>query len=384
MEGSESVITLTYLIVTIDGNTHLRLNSEFIIVADPLVVPLSVDSSTVFRSGGQKLTITGTGFLNVGIVIVDTPDAVPCTIISDSSVICKSPPYVKSDFERRKRAAVQNIYVKFDDYRVSLGVFYVNDPLFEKLSKDFVYISNAVIEIKGSGLLQGARADDYLIRVGLDGLCLITDINNDNITCLPPQTKPRSTTNTGDLVFIVVIVGNINEPVGYLRYEPSVIGNSNIVLYGVAGGVTIGVLVIIAFVVIMMRRSMKRKIDKTKTEMKEMKEEISKIVVKADELSAGIANSRMQFDEPYDEVYDEINSEEESFSKSHRNTYLDVTSGYEDLGQMTATNPYNDLQQHTEDQEAATTGYLTNTQLFSNDLSQSEDYIEPVDSNTTN
>lgn len=90
----------------------------------------------------------------------------------------------------------------------------------------------------------------------------------------------------------------------------------------------------------------------------------------------------MQFDEPYDEVYDEINSDEESYSKSHRNTYLDVTSGYEDLGQMTAINPYNDLQQHTEDQEAATTDYLTNTQLSSNDLSQSEDYIEPVD--TTN
>lgn len=49
MEGSESFITLTYLTVTIDGNTHLRLNSEFMIVADPLVVPLSVDSSTVFR-----------------------------------------------------------------------------------------------------------------------------------------------------------------------------------------------------------------------------------------------------------------------------------------------------------------------------------------------
>ncbi|XP_071129066.1 plexin-A4-like [Mytilus edulis] len=376
MEGSESFITLTYLTVTIDGNTHLRLNSEFMIVADPLVVPLSVDSSTVFRSGGQKLTITGTGFSNVGVVIVDTPDAVPCTIISDSIVVCESPPFVKSDFERRKRSAVQNIYVNFDSYRVSLGVFYVDDPLFEKLSKVFVYISNAVIEIKGSGLLQGARADDYFIRVGLDGLCLITDINNDNITCLPPKTKPR--TNTGDLVFIVVIVGNIKEPVGYLRYESSTIRNSNIVLYGVAGGVIIGVLVIISFVVIMMRRSMKRKIDKTKTEMKEMKEEIRKVVVKADELSAGMANSRMQCDEPYDEVYDEINSEEESYSKTHRNTYLDVTSGYEDLGQMTATNPYNVLQQA----EASNTDYLTNTQLSSNDLSQSEDYMEPVD--TTN
>ncbi|XP_052059519.1 plexin-2-like [Mytilus californianus] len=388
MDGSDSVITLTYLSVTIDGNTHLTLNKEFMIVADPLVAPLSVDSSSVFRSGGQKLTVTGTGFLNVGVVMVDTPvrmiqDAVPCTIISDSIVVCKSPPYVKSDFERRKRAAVQNIYVHFDSYRVSLGVFYVDDPLLEKLSKVFVYLSNAILEIKGRGLLEGARPDDYFIRVGLDGLCLITDINNDNITCLPPKTKPR--TNTGDLVFIVVVVGNINEHVGYLRYESSTSENNNIVLYGVAGGVIIVVLVIISVVVLMMRRSMKRKIDKTKTEMKEMKEEISKIIVKEDGLSAGIANSRMEFVEPYDEVYDEINAEEESNSNSNRNTYLDVTSGYEDLGQVSATNPYNQLHQaNTEDlnQEVANTDNLTSTQLSSNDFAQFENYMEPVD--TTN
>ncbi|CAG2249782.1 unnamed protein product [Mytilus edulis] len=337
MEGSGSFITLTYLTVTIDENTHLRLNNNFMIVADPLVNPLSVDSSSVFRSGGVKLTITGTGFSNVGVVIIDTPDAVPCTILSDNSVICKSPPYVKSDFERRKRAAIQNIYVNFDDYRVSLGVFYVDDPLFEKLSKVFIYISNAVIEIKGHGLLQGARPDDYLIRIGLDGLCIIIEINNYNITCLPPGTKPR--TNTGDLVFIVVVVGNINEHVGYLRYESATSETNNVVLYGVAGGG-----IIVTFL-----------------------------------------HARMEFDEPYDEVYDEINSEEESYSKSNRNTYLDVTSGYEDLGQMTATNAYNELQQPgTEDlnQEITNNDYLTSTQLSSNDFTQSNDYMEPVD--TTN
>lgn len=58
--------------------------------------------------------------------------------------------------------------------------------------------------LQGRGLLQGARPDEYLIRVGLDGLCVIIEINNYNITCLPPETKPR--TNTGDLVFILVSV----------------------------------------------------------------------------------------------------------------------------------------------------------------------------------
>ncbi|XP_076115151.1 plexin-2-like isoform X2 [Mytilus galloprovincialis] len=181
MEGSGSFITLTYLTVTIDENTHLRLNNNFMIIADPLVNPLSVDSSSVFRSGGVKLTVTGTGFSNVGVVIIDTP---------------------------------------------------------------------------GHGLLQGARPDDYLIRIGLDGLCIIIEINNYNITCLPPGTKPR--TNTGDLVFIVVVVGNINEHVGYLRYESATSETNNIVLYGVAGGGIVGVLVIISVVVIMMRRSIKK------------------------------------------------------------------------------------------------------------------------------
>ncbi|CAG2207665.1 unnamed protein product [Mytilus edulis] len=248
-------------------------------------------------------------------------DADPCTIQSDSNVVCKAPTYVESDFNRRKRsAAVQNIYVNFDDYRVSLGVFYVDDPLLEKLSKVYTYVHNAVLEIK-------VLDTDSILHVGLDGLCVIIEINNYNITCLPPETKPR--TNTGDLVFILVVVGNINEHVGYLRYESSTIeNNNNIVLYGVAGGGIVGVLVIVLVIVLMMRRSIKQKADKTNTEMKEIKEKISNMVNKEDVvgLSTGTANSRTEFVEPYDEVYDEINPEEESNSNSNRHTYLDVTS----------------------------------------------------------
>ncbi|XP_071129080.1 plexin-A4-like [Mytilus edulis] len=360
IDSSDSVITFTYLTVTIDGNTHLTLNKEFLVVADPLVIPLSLDNATVFKSGGQKLTITGTGFSNAGLVIVDTPKADPCTILSDNIVVCKVPPYIKSDFDRRKRSAIQNIYVNFDNYRVSLGIFYMDDPLLKQLSKVYEYVHNAVLEIKGSRLLQGARYDDYLIRVGLDGLCIIIEVTNYNITCLPPTTKPR--TDTGDLVFILVVVGNINELVGYLRYESSTSENNSTVLYGVAGGGLAGVLVIISVIALMMRRSMKKKADNTNTEMKEIKEKVSKMVTKEDVvgLSTGSANSRTEFVEPDDEVYDEINAEEESNSNSNGNTYFEVTSGYEDLGQMSAINPYNQLQQtNGVDRDREIAGYLT-------------------------
>lgn len=54
----------------------------------------------------------------------------------------------------------------------------------------------------------------------------------------------------------------------------------------------------------------------------------------------------MEFVEPYESIYDEIKAEEEFNSPPlppNRNPYLDVTSGYEDLGQMSATNPYHQL-----------------------------------------
>ncbi|XP_052076329.1 uncharacterized protein LOC127714275 [Mytilus californianus] len=435
IDRSDSVITLTYLSVTIDGNTHLNIKREFKIVVDPLVVTLSVESTSVFRSGGTKLIITGTGFLDVGIVKVDTPDADPCTIISNTNVVCKTPPYVKSDFGRWKRAAVQNIYVHFDNYRLSIGVFYVDDPLFEKLSKVYVYVNNAVLVIKGRRLLQGARPDDYFVRVGLDGLCRILDINNNNITCLPPKTKPR--TNTGDFAFIMVVVGNINEYVGNLRYDSSTSENNKKVPYGVAGGViVVGIVVIILLVVIMFRRKIKKKMANTTTELNEIKKEISKTVAKLDGLSAGSMNLRTEFVEPnesdYAEIngedelnrhtnrhtdldvasgyedlgqmsanypynqlqqatnesdYDDINAEDVSNRHAHRHTHLDVISGYEDLGQMSAYNPYNQLQQATEEdlnQEVANTDYLTSRRLSSNDFSESEDYMEPVDTTDAN
>lgn len=56
-----------------------------------------------------------------------------CFIKSDTKVICKSPKYIESDFQRRKRSPGQPFFVSFDNYVVSITMFYVDDPVFEKL-----------------------------------------------------------------------------------------------------------------------------------------------------------------------------------------------------------------------------------------------------------
>lgn len=49
MEKSESMQTLTHLLVVIDDNTKLRLNQPLLIVADPTVSPLLDEYYAVFK-----------------------------------------------------------------------------------------------------------------------------------------------------------------------------------------------------------------------------------------------------------------------------------------------------------------------------------------------
>ncbi|VDI08203.1 Hypothetical predicted protein [Mytilus galloprovincialis] len=50
-----------------------------------------------------------------------------------------------------------------------------------------------------------------------------------------------------------------------------------------------------------------------------------------------------EYTEPDESIYDEVNIEEEN--NTRENSYLDVHDGYDELGQRSPTNPYNQLQQ---------------------------------------
>jgi hypothetical protein len=48
--------------------------------------------------------------------------------------------------------------------------------------------------------------DEYFIQIGLDGKCLVENMTNENITCLPPKEVPRTNNSNDNIVFIVVCI----------------------------------------------------------------------------------------------------------------------------------------------------------------------------------
>jgi hypothetical protein len=47
--------------------------------------------------------------------------------------VCETPPYVSSDFERRKRSIGQNIVINYDDYQALSTIYYIDNPIFDQL-----------------------------------------------------------------------------------------------------------------------------------------------------------------------------------------------------------------------------------------------------------
>ncbi|VDI38538.1 plexin A [Mytilus galloprovincialis] len=339
MGKSDSIQTLNHLLVDIDNNTKLRLNHSLLMVADPTVLPLLEEDNTVFKSGGVEITIQGNGFSAVGEVKDDNQDDKRCFIKSDTKVICKSPKYIESDFQRRKRSPGQPFFVSFDNYVVSIIMFYVDDPVFEKLP-DQTLGKDLSIVIKGQRILEGAKQEDYTIHIGLDGKCIITDITNFNITCLPPYLKPK--TSTDGSIFMLVEVGSIKLNVGRIHYPTSDTANHESVLYGVIGCIVVTSILCAILVIFVMRLSMNKKLDTTLTEWKQMKEEISRIVAR-EGLPDRSENMRLGDDgieqiELTEAENSEVIVDEASASDTRNNNY-------EDLGQRSSHNPYCQLQQ---------------------------------------
>ncbi|XP_076112721.1 plexin-A2-like isoform X3 [Mytilus galloprovincialis] len=219
MERSSSILTLKYLKIIIDKNTVVRKSGTFMIVGNPKL-DLNAKIPPVFKSGGSKITIPGIGFSNVGEVAIEGVEKL-CTIKSNVSVECDAPPYVESDFNRKKRATGQNANIHFDGYLASYPIFYAENPEFDKLTNVIEYEDGeegAPITIMGRNLLEGALQSDYTVKIGLDGTCLIKQISNWNITCLPPKSKPRTNHSDETIVFVVVEVGNIQDNLGNIRY----------------------------------------------------------------------------------------------------------------------------------------------------------------------
>ena len=57
---------------------------------------------------------------------------------------------------------------------------------------------------KGRDLLAGAKKEEYFVQIGLDGKCLVKEMTNENITCLPPNEVPGTSHSDENVVAIMV------------------------------------------------------------------------------------------------------------------------------------------------------------------------------------
>lgn len=58
--------------------------------------------------------------------------------------------------------------------------------------------------IQGRNLLTGAKREEYVVEIGLDGKCFVREMTNENITCLPPKEVPRTNHSDENVVAIMV------------------------------------------------------------------------------------------------------------------------------------------------------------------------------------
>ncbi|XP_063418246.1 plexin-B1-like [Mytilus trossulus] len=209
-------------------------------------------------SGGATFTIRGEGFYNVEKITVERVDK-HCDVLEDTSVVCKTPQ------NRRNQPSNQTVHVYFDDVTLPVNVEYVEDPTFERFPVVYEYDKESSIQIKGRNILSGARLEDYRIHVGLDGSCLLTDIDMQLITCFPPKSVPRTNKTDVNTVHIIVDVGNIKAYIGDLHYKVDI--NTLAITVGIMTAALITAVVISVFAVTIIRKKKKRTIKEFKIEL---------------------------------------------------------------------------------------------------------------------
>ncbi|XP_071160326.1 uncharacterized protein [Mytilus edulis] len=333
---------MTQLNIVIDGLTELTLNETFQYLPDP-TFNISTEIPKALQSGGVTFTIRGDGFNNVGSITVERVDN-PCNVPEDTSTECETPPRLKNQPNN------QRIDVHFDGVTIQFPIEYVEDPTFEMFQGIVLYDKESSIEIEGRNILNVARREDYHINIGLDGICLITDISMDNITCYPPKSVPRTNNIDDNTVHVIVNVIRIKVYIGDLQYNTKTStgnGNTFVMIVGIlVAGLVVSIIIGISAVLVL-----RRKKTKAATEFKMKIKAKEEIIQKASIEGERIANLRREdgnaYTEPDESVYDEINVEEEKSTRG--NSYLDVNEGYDELGQRSPKNPYNQLQQTRDD-----------------------------------
>jgi plexin A len=234
-------------------------------------------------AGGIKITVVGKNFQHIQspkmyVYYQQKMFLSQCEVKSNSEMVCDSP-YIEAEnsqldpdrpslleygFEMDDVTGVQNLTSKNKDKFHSFELY--PNPEYLKFEEDVKYYKSEYLTINGRNLDRACKESDVIVRIG-SGLCNITSLSRQQLTCRPPV-EPHET----DMPEVIVYIGNnLQFTIGVLSYaSPTLISNlSRNAIIGASVGVVILLIVFIGLLI-----AYKKKTSESNRVLKNMQEQM--------------------------------------------------------------------------------------------------------------
>lgn len=234
-------------------------------------------------AGGIKIIVVGKHFSsiqlpNMYVYYQEKLFLSQCEIVSNTEMICDSP-VIDADSSKLDPDNPENLEYgfKMDDVMEvknlsSIGKFppfelYPN-PEYYPFEEEVKYFKSEYLTINGKNLDRAAKESDVVVIIG-EGVCNITSLSRQQLTCRPPA---ESTVNEETPEVIVKIGGNLNYRIGKLSYSTTAFPlqslSNNFVLSGLVG------LVVVFCIIIGLLIAYKKKTSESNRVLKNMQEQM--------------------------------------------------------------------------------------------------------------
>ncbi|XP_063706809.1 plexin-A4 isoform X3 [Culicoides brevitarsis] len=234
-------------------------------------------------AGGIKIHVVGKNFASIQYpsmyVYYDSKSFLgECEIRSDTEMVCDSPiidadsanldpdnpELLEYGFKMDDVMEVRNLTQdkKFEKFKL------LPNPVFYPFDEDLKFFNSEYLTINGRYLSHAAKETDVQVMIG-DGICNITSLSRQQLTCRPPI---DAATTDGTPQVVVKVGNNLSYNIGRLTYSSAALSfnnlGNNVVVFGIAG------ICIVLFVIIALLVAYKKKTSESNRVLKNMQEQM--------------------------------------------------------------------------------------------------------------